>query len=344
MAVEIARQRALQAAEYYHQTVLQGSQSPSTNASPDPDGDLVESHLSFDDVMSANENDALRVGVTPASSDSVYRAKMRAGFIDLRNSYNEKINSGPGARGAGGSTHRAEQPRRPKVYSKSHATPVVVGDHAQGNNMSKISGGGGVSDRPPLHRSNSSLELEHTDYLNHDDLAGNLRRDYGSANSLDMLSTSGDSFFAMLQDYRNENLDQRAPPPPQMQRLLRGNVALEKEAVMAAEKEPLGPKVSNGSAQTPTDEDTVDGSQSPRMKSKSAKNKDRKFRAKSVGGDSLGIMRILRGVKNDTESNSKAQSPGDDMKPEERLRRKAMTHYDVQSVCFSLGVGYQTTE
>lgn len=74
------------------------------------------------------------------------------------------------------------------------------------------------------------------------------RRDYGSASSLDVIGTTGDSFFAMLREYRNNGtsapqdessvpqgsvsrtssipIDQRSPGPAKIQDYLRGSTGL----------------------------------------------------------------------------------------------------------------------
>lgn len=331
LSVEIARQRAIQAAEYYHKNVLGGGGDGSKRDDRANSGGM--------------DNDALRAGVTPASSDAYYKAKLRAGFIDLRNSYNEKI--------------------RPRVNTyaggRNHGAPAAGSDHGlarlQEDNTpphrptltAAKSAPRMLNDRRGLYRSNSSLEL---DYLDETPGTGTLRRDYGSTSSLDVMSTSGESFFAMLQDYRNENMDQRAPAPPQIHEVLRGRVDLrhgprghDSNGSLAHQRRPLSlqqshelSKLSNGIVAT-DEESNHDGSQSPRLKSKSQKNKDRKPRTKSMVGEaSSGILKKLRGAKSegsDLNSGGKSdsnQGEGDSSRLDDRQKRKAVVHYDCQSV------------
>ena len=269
--------------------------------------------------------DALRAGVTPASSDAYYKAKLRAGFIDLRNSYNEKI-----------------RPRTNTYPNRQLGGPPPVprelGRVAERSNLPADMAPAGKSlvGRRELYRSNSSLELDRMDNGSEGRDTGALHREYGSASSLDVVSSNGDTFFAMLQDYRNENLDQRAPPPPQIQEVLRGKVDLPPKTPTSLS--PNG-KVPNGAV---SGEDIPDGSHSPKMKTKSQKSKERKQRNKSVVGDSSsggGIFKKLRGKPDSAESSNTKTSEGNaevDPKVEERQKRKALVHYDCQSVGINL--------
>ena len=320
LSVEVARQRALQAAEYYHKNVIGAG-----------DGKRGDPHSG---VNGAVENDALRAGVTPASSDAYYKAKLRAGFIDLRNSYNEK-NRPRMSTYSGGRTLGFEERR--------HLSRLNEGIQAK-NSAEPREGSRPLADaRRGLYRSNSSLELEYID--DHTGGSGTLRRDYGSASSLDVMSTSGESFFAMIQDYRNENLDQRAPAPPQIHEVLRGrvdfggNVPLQRRPVTIQQAQELS-KLSNGSVPQ-EDEAGGDGSGSPRLKQKSMKAKDRKPRVKSVVGEvsSGGIFKKLRGGSKadtgDTGNGAKSMDNPSETDPkiiEERQKRKAFIHYDCQSI------------
>ena len=339
--VEHARQRALAAAEYYHRTVIR-------NDDGSKEGDKGEAGSQ----TKHNERNSNGEGERTSTSDAYYKQKLRAGFIDLRNSYHEKrpraMTSSGYSRGGGRALPKVKEnttPPRP-TYRHHHVT---------------------TAERRGLYRSNSSLELENLEYADsvatsvptqqyhhqqpqsQSQTVGGLRT-YGSANSLERLSTSGESFFAMLQDYRNENVDQRAPPPPLVHEVLRGDnkLASPSGGPSAATTTPTSSqsKVVNGTTLTPvTTDDDVHTGTSPRLKSKSMKHKERKKeRAKSVVSEaSSGILKKLRGTKSDpnevlrgsTESNVATDMTfPEPLTPEENLRRKAFVHYD----CHSVGV------
>ncbi|CAH1791382.1 unnamed protein product [Owenia fusiformis] len=112
---DVIRRRAMQAAEYYHNQIVSAShgsrsntgekhRQPSSQSQSQHNNkpDTYTSHATYSPADVHNGDDelghdvkrtpeALRVGVTAASSDSFYRAKLKQGFFDLRNSYNEKI-------------------------------------------------------------------------------------------------------------------------------------------------------------------------------------------------------------------------------------------------------------
>lgn len=368
-AVEVVRQRAMQAAEYYHKKVRTGSFSSGSGTEMAAGGDTYQmnSHPGGStavkqplDVSNASETDALRAGVTPASSDTYYKQKLRAGFIDLRNSYNEKFRT----RGSANLGHRTFT--APSEFG-SQQSNNSGGRSARGQQQSQNSGSPGRrkrggdrgfglgqratrSERRVLHRSNSSLELEHNlqEFMPEDASVSTsmLRRDYGSANSLDMMSNSGESFFAMLQDYHNENVDQRAVAPPQINELLRGRLDLNKNTNSTAAQfqnrssYPQSKQAMNGTAVAVADA-AVDPSTSPKMGAKmQPKGKERKPRAKTMVAEaSSGILRKIRGTRSDTESGNKSMSDNslDEGRMEERQKRKAFVHYDCQSIGVVLG-------
>ena len=290
----------------------------------------------------------------PMGSDAHYTQQLRRGFIDLRASYSEK-----------------RKPRNPYMRGGAHALTGAPRRDALNEGQSSIrhrdirpyTHRGLRNEGKGLYRSNSSLEI---DYIDDDDGAQALRRDYGSTSSLDMIASqnnnNGESFFQLLKDYRHDNVDQRAPAPPKVQDILKPRSPTEQAQIKAMaqstsnsivrltqklENVPQHPVVSNGSvpAAAAADEQT-DGSQgSPRLKSKSQKKSDRKSRNKSMVNESTagGIFKKLRGgVKSELIADSAAEksdsAPADDYEhnQEERLRRKAFLFYDVQAVCVSL--------
>ena len=375
LSVQAARHRALQAAEYYHQQVLGGS-SPDDSFSPPPPSTASQA---VDSTDLSNDIEANRA--TP-TSDAYYKHKLRTGFIDLRNSYNEKRPRKMTTQYRTGMGTLSFQPSRPGGLQRvKENTPPHVGDRGGGQRTSppKYGHRPTLAERRGLYRSNSSLELEKIDYIDSDHTAqhlsptqntgGALRRDYGSANSLDLMGSSGDSFFAMLQDYRNENVDQRAPPPPQVHELLRGQPPLPVDSVdnhrppyshqQPQAQQPMGQqrgggtshnlKISNGALLVKEEDSPPNGGaavpltgSSPRLKPKSLKNKrEKKERAKSVVSEaSSGILKKLRGTKSDPNhvlpNSDAAASIGEPVSVEERQRRKAFVHYDCQSIGVNL--------
>ena len=335
--VEVARQRALQAADYYHRTVMGGS-------CDDPDTSPGKEDPYFTQFNGGG--DPLRAGVTPASSDAYYKAKLRAGFIDLRNSYNEKI-----------------RPRNQSGYSRGLNTPSRVGlgrvteDIPQGREKRN---GRRAGERRGLYRSNSSLELESIEQRTEEErsaqrrglLAGGpLRRDYGSASSLDVIGANARddvNLLASLQDYRNENLG----PHPSQQHPSHHVPTTHAHSVppmrefRTGRPEQLHPdnialsshdRLPNGGLVV---EDDTDAPLSPRLK-KSQKNKDKKPRNKSNLGESGGgLFKKLRGAKSDESNSSKSLESPDDLDPSvktnDRQKRKAIVHYDCQSIGVSL--------
>ena len=369
ISLEIARQRALKAAEYYHKTVL------ATSDAVTPSGKDVDSSATV--IDSSEMADPLRVGVTPASEDSFYRAKLREGFIDLRNSYNEKsarfnqhrprTNTQPSNHdkpSSSSSRNRNKTGGSDDVRPSRSANGMATSRPKVPSRSNKTSPSHKLNDKYNLYRSNSSLDIDHVEFLESVQMSA-VHREYGSTNSLDIMSTSGDSFFAMLQDYRNENFDQRAPAPPEMKQVLRGKVeypVVSTSASITPASTPMAKSsahhqfatpsylnlnpnktTTNGELVSPSvfpvtpEKDSCDGSVSPRPKSKhSQKNKDRKARAKTMATDTTaGIFRKLRGTKSDPNEAAvkAAENPAEpDGKSEERLRRKAFVHYDCQSI------------
>lgn len=213
-----------------------------------------------------------------------------------------------------------------------------------------------VSTPKNLCRSNSSLDLLDQEFP--DDRSGvgsstvgvgvgKLNREYGSASSIDVMSMSGESFFDLLKVYNNnnvENHDQRSPGPSNIAECLRGRV------------EPL-PVVQNASNTLVNGIDSVDDdvavATSPKNKTKFHKLweiKERKGKNRAVGSgvneQQASIFRKLRGGSSRNEASSTlaetSSSKGSDhsldaeARNEEKLRKKAFAHYDVQSVSANL--------
>ena len=220
----------------------------------------------------------------------------------------------------------------------------------------------GEHSRSGLSRSNSSLELDRGGSAGLDPVpppssaAVVLCRDYGSVNSLDQ----ADCFSTILRNYR-QNSEDLANDGGGLAGKLSGSRGRDRygshsgapsfaDTSAQASATVESSKISNGFLQ-PTDDlasaAPTAAAQSPQLKSKSQKVKDRKSRSES-GGAGGSLFRKLRGVKSDpysggAEPGAKVQQDGtssgssSDASPklEDRIRRKAFSHYD----CQSIGVG-----
>ncbi|KAK8778942.1 hypothetical protein V5799_019717 [Amblyomma americanum] len=203
--------------------------------------------------------------------------------------------------------------------------------------------------RMSLYRSNSSLDLDHNNggggaagepgALR----GGPTRRDYGSASSLDLLAASaGDaSFFAMLREYRaGKREDQRSPGPANIQEFLRGRL----------DPAPAVQNASNTLAHGALEEGS-----SPRLKTKFQRLLELRDRGKgwsrlpsgSTGGGSSSNASGTSGSSSNQESSlfrkwkpggrsesadARSLEPALPDPAEERLRRRALAHYDCQSL------------
>ncbi|XP_055957265.1 signal-induced proliferation-associated 1-like protein 1 isoform X1 [Patella vulgata] len=315
--LDIIRQRAEQAAEYYHSQVQ--PKSSSTNNSPDmynSNGNRI-----YDKTSYGSTEDALHSGLAPVSSNSFYRAKMKAGVIDMRSSMNERIGTGRSRMRMFPSQH-ANRPRVPnqamETRSAMKAPPSVTEQVKMARTNRTIRN---------LYRSNS-IEMDSMDHIDQDLPSPtniSARREYGSTSSLDLLGNSSGDFFSMLKNYENENPDQRSPAPPKLQELLQGNITRSGRSMT----------LTNGSA--PYDKENEFNNDSPKSKTKS-KHKDRKLRAKSITGEaSAGILKKLRGNKQDSDVNSKPEEKSpEDNRSEERNRKKCFVHFDCQSIGVNL--------
>lgn len=285
--------------------------------------------------------DPLRAGVTAASSDAYYKAKLRSGFIELRNSYNEK--SRP-RRGAGpvrtlGSVLESTPPKRDSAPAAS------------------------LNPGHSLYRSNSSLELEALDAGQESLMNTNLRREYGSANSLDALTPAQQNSFLLREGGFSTQHTVTSQPMPsshvqsqqQQQNLPHGSHFRQpptqptQQPVLRQLPPQPGPPTSvslddpNIQAAAAAASETA---HSPRLKTKT-KSKDRKLRAKSViDSGSAGLLKKLRGkVADDVKVAASSAAAGaadgvgtdaSDPGQQERMRRKTLLHYDVQSITVSL--------
>ncbi|XP_021378162.1 signal-induced proliferation-associated 1-like protein 2 isoform X2 [Mizuhopecten yessoensis] len=338
VSVDNVRHRSARAVEYYKQRVLpiyqdKRDHSPSSRQRHHygSEDNLNGLNTSGEFKGGAGDKDR-RVGfkdtgdVVPHNGERLLvRGGHRATFHGTQSgsSWN-KGNSRSETSTRGNNSHSKSVPK-PKQTPESS---VMSSSVSSGSSSSKRFSRG-------LYRSNSNLEMDSIEYIDADDVHNrSIHRDYGSTSSLDIMgtSTSSDSFFAMLKDFKDVNIDQRSPAPAKLSELLRGGFDVKANSIRDRHFE----KATNGSV--PIDkvvgEDEVD---SPRTKSK-FKHKDRKSRAKSITAETRpqGLLNKLRGK---TEVESGARTPENidtDLRAEERLRCKAINHYDCQSLGFSI--------
>ncbi|CAN8000550.1 unnamed protein product, partial [Ixodes hexagonus] len=185
-----------------------------------------------------------------------------------------------------------------------------------------------------LYRSNSSLDLEHG--CEQPGLRGPVRRDYGSASSLDLLAASaGDgSFFAMLREYRaGKREDQRSPGPANIHEFLRGR---------------LDPAPALQNASNALAHGAVDEASSPRLKTKFQRLLELRDRGKGwsrlPGGQESSLFRKWKpGGRSEStdvragsaDASAMAATTAAVLLPdpaEERIRRRALAHHDCQSL------------
>ncbi|KAK3584588.1 hypothetical protein CHS0354_040292 [Potamilus streckersoni] len=195
-----------------------------------------------------------------------------------------------------------------------------------------------------LYRSNSNLEMDSFEYTEEEEQANvssvSSKREYGSTSSLDIMSTSGESFFAMLNDLKTEDFDQRSPAPAKLQEVLRGRAEPEKPTTVPFANAEIFERIANGSllgASNMADIESDDNTQSPKSKTK-LKHKDRKLRSKSITGETgPGVVRnIRRKIENDSGIRTSDNLSDTEIRGDDRFRRKAFVHYDCQSIGFNI--------
>ena len=160
-----------------------GESSASSRFSTTDVGVELSKSFTVDDASFTADNRTRKDESSP--SDNYYKQCLRAGFIDLRTTYQEN----------------------PSRFSPHHHTTRPSHPHHrdQHHQYHRYQQRAGARKQRELYRSNSSLELESscggTGAAGADHLADppdnrNKYRDYGSANSLDILND--DSFFVSL--------------------------------------------------------------------------------------------------------------------------------------------------
>ncbi|XP_055945135.1 signal-induced proliferation-associated 1-like protein 2 [Argiope bruennichi] len=212
---------------------------------------------------------------------------------------------------------------------RPHRSNSERSNKSPGENLNYIVGNNGILPaKIGLYRSNSSLDLEHTSEML-EERSGILRRDYGSASSLDLISATGESFFAMLREFRRENFDQRSPGPPKIQEFLKGKI----------DPTPSTQNAANALANGP---ESFEESNSPKIKNKFYKLWDIKDKTKAKNkllSSEPSIFKKLRGSKTDMSDctgKGSDNSLDTEARIEDKLRRKAFAHYDCESLVANL--------
>nr|XP_014348558.1 PREDICTED: signal-induced proliferation-associated 1-like protein 3 [Latimeria chalumnae] len=182
---------------------------------------------------------------------------------------------------------------------------------------------------PLRNRSNSELTLSEYDADGAFDPRGTkhvtlpLFREYGSTSSIDVQGISEQSFFEMLNEFRNEKFDQRSVPPEKLQDLLRVDSSMASSLNLAGS---CKIDIRNG----PSQKEDLKSLQ---------KDKD-KSRKKNLRGEvsSDSIFRKLRNNKSDNDSTKSLDQ--EDSRSQDILRpwvcQKSFAHFDAQSILFDL--------
>lgn len=299
------------------------------------------------DASATHDRDPMSSSVLRACSAQYYTACLPPGDALHRSGSANQLNG-----------HAAQ----PQLPSSQQHLPAAAHHHQQ-QQQAMVAGVSGPArpqrthsersqrtSRMSLYRSNSSLDLDHNNggggaagepgALR----GGPTRRDYGSASSLDLLAASaGDaSFFAMLREYRaGRREDQRSPGPANIQEFLRGRL----------DPAPAVQNASNTLAHGALEEGS-----SPRLKTKFQRLLELRDRGKGwsrlpSGSGSSGAGSSSNASGGSSSSNQESSlfrkwKPGGrsesadarSLEPalpdpaEERLRRRALAHYDCQSL------------
>ena len=382
--LDVMRQRAQKAAEFFQNQDYRdsGSREPrgsSHSAHSTPLSTRSTSHQYTDNysnnktfsadhgnsnIYNSNSSsrllDSFDTPMAAPTSSMFYRGKPRAGVIDMRSSYNERI--GSASRNRARTFHGPHTgPRaRTQTYAldNKQSSGQRPGQHDQQQQQPAPQKPARTyaTNKAMLHRSSSDLEIDHPDSAPHSPPGysghhfppmSSLHREYGSTSSLDVLATSTDNFFSMISEFRHQGaLDQRSPAPPRLQELLVGRLEASSEGNINAGAAPgnigsdASPKTSvkfvNGI--NTSDKDVImDETDSGKGNKNKAKHKERKQRAKSITGEgSAGILKKLRGKMEGEMSSSKEDSvnKGEEVssKVEDISRRRIFVHFDCQSV------------
>lgn len=190
----------------------------------------------------------------------------------------------------------------------------------------------GVLNGESMYRSNSSLELLDVGKAenNFANLSGPLRREYGSHNSIDIISdktptsNKGENFFAMLQEYRPAVLNLRQPNSKDNKK--DQIEIIHKNHISALENSALDDQI-----------DQVTSSPKLRMKLKLwGQTKASKSQSQIITEEDINGVNVTRCTEN-ANANVSAVTTVTSSDIEERTRRRAFAHFDCQSLTANLG-------
>lgn len=143
--LDLVRQRAQKAAQFYQQQGAEdrlhshhpqfnsgtGNTTENGNALREPPPGASMAHPDYDagwghsNITRVSSDDSFESALAPPTSNSFYRAKMRAGIIDLRSSYHER------SRGGGASRSRARTLHGPPNNSRSRTQTYALDSRKQ---------------------------------------------------------------------------------------------------------------------------------------------------------------------------------------------------------------------
>ncbi|XP_074075162.1 signal-induced proliferation-associated 1-like protein 3 isoform X2 [Macrotis lagotis] len=190
---------------------------------------------------------------------------------------------------------------------------------------------------PLRHRSNSEITLSEYDIEESLETRGSryagglpLFREYGSTSSIDVQGISEQSFFDILNEFRNEKPEPLGTGSDKLNELLAADPGMTSHPHLAG-----GSKVAIRNGQIHKDDFLLQPKEKDKLRKKAPKGGD--------AGDSS-IFRKLRSVRNEGEPLGKAFAEADDSGCVGRLQegsrpwicQKSFAHYDVQSMLFDL--------
>ncbi|KAM9039163.1 signal-induced proliferation-associated 1-like protein 3 isoform 1-T4 [Sarcophilus harrisii] len=190
---------------------------------------------------------------------------------------------------------------------------------------------------PLRNRSNSEITLSECDAEEPSEARGSrhvgglpLFREYGSTSSIDVQGISEQSFFDILNEFRNEKPDPRGTGSEKLDELLTADVGAASHLRLAG-----GPKAAVRNGQAHKDDFLLQPKEKDKLRKKATKAGD--------AGDSS-IFRKLRSARGDGEPPGKACAEADEAGAGGRLQeggrpwicQKSFAHFDVQSMLFDL--------
>lgn len=267
------------------------------------------------------------------SVDVSYKQKLRAGFIDFRNTINDSKYRGvnPFPKTSHGFLGREPLARSCDIpVHPAGETPLAYRDRGfQSRSYKKL------NDKRKLYRSNSSLELDHCNNDIGNEVSA-LLKEFGSANSLDAVQPGGNNFLSMLHTYRQDIENLERPSNAKLNDVMRGGM-ISSHDINTTRTNRMTHHFDTSVPAYPSNLvlSSIDGNvavampellHSPKPDQKFQKTKE--IKARNEGG---GIFRKLRGVKSDPSAAGSLKSSGDGNSKSDG-NFKAFCHYDCQSI------------